>query len=630
MDSSTRALLQTVTQYWKGFDLDSKRVMLDAQGVSMQEQKEHSVKSRKTLAEHTKRFRKLADADKVAAIPSLLKAYQEEIDTLTKRAKYSDNAFFALYKVLYEAPDPVPALDAALLLDSSIPAAVPSTSSSDKVASTDLVAKLRRELASYEAEFASLKNQDITIRNLEAKLAAMEDNMERQVEIKVQARCRDVENTLRAREADLALYQQQADRTVMQAREARDDALAQLDLMRSELLHVKQQADHVLATQSSETQSLLNDLNRCHGIELENQRLRDQLRSLSSSDFAASQSFQHHSAAVPSMQLELEIAQKEAALAQTRRDVERLQEALTGQTNLWKAEVAALQAQVDELSQRPTVEAYEAAVALQAKPTVHNQSSSSRYAQQSHQQQVAGLAAAELPSIDNLKVIEELQTQVTSQRQTYEATVRQLTTQLDAANGTVQRQAGVISQLEATLDKAATDPAGSSILGDVLGEEVFSNGDKESKLLSIMRQQRDRLKEKLKDVEADLHATGAAKQAMATRLRQLEVENVDLVQKMRYVASAAKPTTDLETGGTKYSTLYEERMNPFDQFKQMESAARVAQLNPLDKILLVSARLILSHPFTRMGLLVYLFVLHSLVVGTLTMSMHLCNVSNHT
>ncbi|RHY24367.1 hypothetical protein DYB32_010378 [Aphanomyces invadans] len=564
MDSSTRALLQTVTQYWKGFDLDSKRVMLDAQGVSMQEQKEHSVKSRKTLAEHTKRFRKLADADKVAAIPSLLKAYQEEIDTLTKRAKYSDNAFFALYKVLYEAPDPVPALDAALLLDSSIPAAVPSASSSDKVASTDLVAKLRRELASYEAEFASLKNQDITIRNLEAKLAAMEDNMERQVEIKVQARCRDV--------ADLALYQQQADRTVMQAREARDDALAQLDLMRSELLQ----------------------------------------------------------AAVPSMQLELEIAQKEAALAQTRRDVERLQEALTSQTNLWRAEVAALQAQIDELSQRPTVEAYEAAVALQAKPTVHNQSSSSRYAQQSHQQQVAGLAAAELPSIDNLKVIEELQTQVTSQRQTYEATVRQLTTQLDAANGTVQRQAGVISQLEATLDKAATDPAGSSILGDVLGEEVFSNGDKESKLLSIMRQQRDRLKEKLKDVEADLHATGAAKQAMATRLRQLEVENVDLVQKMRYVASAAKPTTDLETGGTKYSTLYEERMNPFDQFKQMESAARVAQLNPLDKILLVSARLILSHPFTRMGLLVYLFVLHSLVVGTLTMSMHLCNVSNHT
>ncbi|RHY07596.1 hypothetical protein DYB25_008168 [Aphanomyces astaci] len=199
MDSSTRALILTVTQYWKGFDLDSKRVMLDAQGVSMQEQKEHSLKSRKALAEHTKKFRKLVDTDKVAAMPSLLKAYQEEIDTLTKRAKYSDNSFFALYKALYEAPDPVPALDAALLLESTSPAPS-STASSDKTQSIDLVAKLRRELASYESEFASLKNQDITIRNLEAKLAAMEDNMERHVEDKVHAQCSDLENTLRLRE----------------------------------------------------------------------------------------------------------------------------------------------------------------------------------------------------------------------------------------------------------------------------------------------------------------------------------------------------------------------------------------------------------------------------------------------
>ncbi|RQM25548.1 hypothetical protein B5M09_008425 [Aphanomyces astaci] len=575
MDSSTRALVLTVTQYWKGFDLDSKRVMLDAQGVSMQEQKEHSLKSRKALAEHTKKFRKLVDTDKVAAMPSLLKAYQEEIDTLTKRAKYSDNSFFALYKALYEAPDPVPALDAALLLESTPPA----PSSTDKTQSIDLVAKLRRELASYESEFASLKNQDITIRNLEAKLAAMEDNMERHVEDKVHAQCSDLENTLRLREADMALHAAQADKCLHQAREARDDALAQLDLMRSELFRAKQHADHVHAVHASETQSLLTDLSRFHG-------------------------------AVSTMQWELEIAQKDAVIAQHEREILRLQDTMAGQTSHWTAQVTALQCQVTELSDRPTVAAYEQAL-------------------QAHQQ-VAGLTSVEASySTDKglNAMISDLQAQLVAQKHVHESTVKQL----ELANAaTVSRHVSVIAQLESALDEALDTTTRkdmpSSILGDVLGS---SNRDKDAKLVAIVRQQRDRAKDKLKHVEAEWHRAVAAAQAASTRLRQLEVENVDLVQKMRYVSSSSNQRGDLETGKHS-SSLYEARMNPFDQFKQMESAARVAQLNPLDKIMLVSARLILSHPFTRMGLLVYLVVLHSLVMGTLYLSMHLCNISNHT
>ncbi|RHX98029.1 hypothetical protein DYB25_008169, partial [Aphanomyces astaci] len=76
----------------------------------------------------------------------------------------------------------------------------------------------------------------------------------------------------------MALHAAQADKALHQAREARDDALAQLDLMRSELFRAKQHADHVHAVHASETQSLLTDLSRFHGVELENQRLKDQLR----------------------------------------------------------------------------------------------------------------------------------------------------------------------------------------------------------------------------------------------------------------------------------------------------------------------------------------------------------------
>jgi hypothetical protein len=54
---------------------------------------------RKLLAESTKEFRKMTDAEKIVTVKDLIKAYQTEIDTLTKRARMSDGAFFALYKV---------------------------------------------------------------------------------------------------------------------------------------------------------------------------------------------------------------------------------------------------------------------------------------------------------------------------------------------------------------------------------------------------------------------------------------------------------------------------------------------------------------------------------------------------
>ena len=60
-------------------------------------------------------FKKIPDESKVEAIKSLLKAYQGEIDQLTRRSKVSESAFLNAYKLLAEAPDPYPLLDAAVV-----------------------------------------------------------------------------------------------------------------------------------------------------------------------------------------------------------------------------------------------------------------------------------------------------------------------------------------------------------------------------------------------------------------------------------------------------------------------------------------------------------------------------------
>ena len=55
-------------------------------------------------------FKKASPEDKLSMFNSLLKGYQEEVDNLTKRAKFGENAFLNIYQKLYEAPDPYPAL----------------------------------------------------------------------------------------------------------------------------------------------------------------------------------------------------------------------------------------------------------------------------------------------------------------------------------------------------------------------------------------------------------------------------------------------------------------------------------------------------------------------------------------
>ncbi|KAG0695709.1 hypothetical protein DFH29DRAFT_879853 [Suillus ampliporus] len=71
---------------------------LDAQGIEIVDNQKESVLGRKQLADRTKEFKKIPDDEKLNSFKGLLKAYQTEIDNLTKRSKVSENAFLNVYK----------------------------------------------------------------------------------------------------------------------------------------------------------------------------------------------------------------------------------------------------------------------------------------------------------------------------------------------------------------------------------------------------------------------------------------------------------------------------------------------------------------------------------------------------
>ena len=86
----------------------------------------------------------------MTATKQLLKAYQTEIDRLTKRSKFAETSFLTVYKLLAEAPDPVALVSLA-------------AQDSEKAGQADVLRaenrRLRTEIEQSSREFLELKNQ---------------------------------------------------------------------------------------------------------------------------------------------------------------------------------------------------------------------------------------------------------------------------------------------------------------------------------------------------------------------------------------------------------------------------------------------------------------------------------------
>ncbi|OLY80482.1 Protein CASP [Smittium mucronatum] len=95
---------------WKDVGLTKLLLKYGDNLETILENQKESVKCRRDLAEKTKDFRRQNEALNTPEIKALLKAYQNEIDNLSKKMKYSENTFIGLFKILNEAPDPEPFL----------------------------------------------------------------------------------------------------------------------------------------------------------------------------------------------------------------------------------------------------------------------------------------------------------------------------------------------------------------------------------------------------------------------------------------------------------------------------------------------------------------------------------------
>jgi homeobox protein cut-like len=272
MSDSQSTTVAAVLAFWLDFDLDTKRLSLDQTGLQIQNSKEESIRSRKGLAEQTKKFRKYQDGDKIKNFPALLKAYQMEVDVLTKRAKYSDSSFLSLYKSLYEAPDPVAAISASIEQNNA------GGGQNSKLELENQ--KLKQELKESDEELAKLKNQDIRIRQLEDEIDNMGETQDDDVDKMADKMTTALKEEFAKEQERLAEKEQELRDELCQAQEALVLAQQTNDLAQSQLFELRQTMEQQQAAQQSTMDLENEDDMRLTTLERENRELQNRVSTL--------------------------------------------------------------------------------------------------------------------------------------------------------------------------------------------------------------------------------------------------------------------------------------------------------------------------------------------------------------
>ncbi|GFR72905.1 homeobox protein cut-like 1 [Elysia marginata] len=138
---------------------------LDTTATELANRQDESEGSRKRLVEQSREFKKNTPEDIRKIVAPLLKSFQVEIDSLSKRSKAAEASFLSVYKKLIDIPDPSPALEHAQSIQKR----------AQKVQDLEIENKqLRETLDEYNHEFAEVKNQAAVVAVAAATVVVVE------------------------------------------------------------------------------------------------------------------------------------------------------------------------------------------------------------------------------------------------------------------------------------------------------------------------------------------------------------------------------------------------------------------------------------------------------------------------
>ncbi|KAH9778593.1 protein CASP [Citrus sinensis] len=657
-NTSSSSPVSVISNFWKDFDLEKEKSLLDELGLKIAENQENSQKNRRKLAESTRDFKKASPEEKLSLFNSLLKGYQEEVDNLTKRAKFGENAFLNIYQKLYEAPDPYPALASIAEQDLKL----------SELESENR--KMKIELEEYRTEATHLKNQQSTIRRLEERNRQLEQQMEEKVKEIVEIKQRGLAEE---NQKTLEILQEREQALQDQLRQAKDSVATMQklhELAQSQLFEVRAQSDEERVAKQSEVNLLMDEVERAQTRLLSLQREKDLLRSQlqSANDEAGSRN----------SYLENSLSAKEKIISELNSELHNIETALSNEREQHMNEIkklnalliekeAALEDMKKELQARPTSKMVDD---LRKKVKIlqavgYNSIEAEDWEVATNDEEMSKMESLLLDK--NRKMEHELTqlkvklSEKTSLLETAEGKIAELTAKIN-------EQQKLIQKLEDDILKgySSKDRKGNVFddwdLSEAGGTELSEKADKkhtypdqdQSSMLKVICNQRDRFRARLRETEEEVRQLKEKIGVLTAELEKTKADNVQLYGKIRFVQDynnekvisrgSKKYAEDLESGFTsdiesKYKKMYEDDINPFAAFSkkvvelaqclgELERDQRYKELGIRDRITLSSGRFLLGNKYARTFAFFYTILLHVLVFTCLYRMSALSYLSN--
>lgn len=542
-----------------------------------------------------------------------------------------------VYKKIIDVPDPVPVLELAQQLQLKLQRMHDIETENTK---------LRETLEDYNKEFADVKNQEVTIKALKEKIREYEQSLKNQAENLAQEKQLQLHNDYAEKERKLQESQDSMSSRLEEAEHKSQSLQTALETTQAELFDLKTKYDEESTAKADEIEMVMTDLERANqraeAAQREAESLRDQL-SLSnqsqplSSPAKADPDSEQVAEVASHSSLEAELRAKERETAQLVEDVQRLQASLTKLRETTSSQITQLEQQLS--SKTATLKELEEKLQKQTD-------------YEEVKKELSILKSMEFGTSDSVqdssKPLEVLLLERNRSLQSESAALRianaelsghygELQVEFSAAVHTSTEQKELILKLEQDL---STIQAMSSLpRPDADGSEVTNLGlipepikeatamfagsgvsphpelpqGQMDSLLSIISSQRERYRSRNQELEAENRALQQTMQALQSELDSLRADNIKLYEKIKFLQSYPSKAGGSDDTVMRYSSQYEERLDPFASFSKKERQRRYLSLSPWDKATLSLGRMILSNKVARTIAFFYTLFLHCLV-----------------
>uniref|UniRef100_A0A8D2LRI2 Cut like homeobox 1 n=1 Tax=Varanus komodoensis TaxID=61221 RepID=A0A8D2LRI2_VARKO len=400
-----------------------------------------------------------------------------------------------------------------------------------------------------------------------------------------------------------------------------------LEKTRTELFDLKTKYDEETTAKSDEIEMVMTDLERANQraevAQREAESLREQLSSANKSLQLATQiqkapDVEQALEVLTRSSLEVELAAKEREIAQLVADVQRLQGSLTTLRENSTSQISQLEQQLTD--KNCTLKQLEEKLKVQA-----------------DYEEDAASKPLEVLLLEKNRLLQSENATLRITNSDLSGRCAELQVQFTGAVSTVADQKALIGKLEhdlSTIQALSTTQRPDAEGADIQNLENIPDPIKEAtalfyshppsasppvaegqmdSLLSIISSQRERFRARNRELEAENRMMQHTFQALQSELDNLRADNIKLYEKIKFLQSYPGRSGGSDDTEMRYSSQYEERLDPFTSFSRKERQRKYLSLSPWDKATLSMGRLILSNKTARTIAFFYTLFLHCLV-----------------